>query len=80
MGVFVFLPLILPLCAAITFAGSAPGRTTTVPLQVYVLLESGSLDGAIVLSVVLLAVSVGVLPVENPYLAMVERGRERGRA
>lgn len=47
--------------ATITFAGSAPGRTTTVPLQVYLLLESGQLDGAIVLSVVLLAVSVGVL-------------------
>ena len=47
--------------ATITFAGSAPGRTTTVPLQVYLLLESGQLDGAIVLSVLLLVVSVGVL-------------------
>ena len=47
--------------ATITFAGSAPGRTTTVPLQVYLLLESGQQDGAIVLSVLLLVVSVGVL-------------------
>ncbi|HEX4904633.1 MAG TPA: ABC transporter permease [Acidimicrobiales bacterium] len=47
--------------ATITFAGSAPGRTTTVPLQVYILLESGRLEGAIVLSVLLLIVSVGVL-------------------
>jgi molybdate transport system permease protein len=47
--------------ATITFAGNTPGRTTTVPLQVYLLLESGHLDGAIVLSVVLLVVSVGVL-------------------
>jgi len=47
--------------ATITFAGNAPGRTSTVPLQVYLLLESGRLDGAIVLSVALLAVSVGVL-------------------
>lgn len=47
--------------ATITFAGNAPGRTTTVPLQVFVLLESGHLDGAIALSVVLLAISVGVL-------------------
>jgi len=47
--------------ATITFAGNAPGRTTTVPLAVYLTLESGDLDGAIVLSVVLLAVSVGVL-------------------
>ena len=49
--------------ATITFAGNSPGRTTTVPLEVYVLLESGGLDGAIVLSLVLLAVSVGVLVV-----------------
>lgn len=47
--------------ATITFAGNTPGRTSTVPLQVYVLLETGRLDSAIVLSVVLLAVSVGVL-------------------
>jgi molybdate transport system permease protein len=47
--------------ATITFAGNSPGRTSTVPLQVYVLLESGKLDSAIVLSVVLLAVSVAVL-------------------
>jgi molybdate transport system permease protein len=47
--------------ATITFAGNAPGRTTTVPLQVYVLLESGRTSGAIALSLVLLAVSVGVL-------------------
>lgn len=47
--------------ATITFAGSAPGRTTTVPLQVYVLIESGRFDAAIVVSVLLLAVSVAVL-------------------
>ncbi len=47
--------------ATITFAGSTPGRTTTVPLEVYVQLEAGRLDGAVVLSLVLLAVSVAVL-------------------
>ena len=36
--------------ATITFAGNAPGRTTTIPLEVYLLLESGGLDAAIVLS------------------------------
>jgi len=49
--------------ATITFAGNTPGRTTTVPVEVFVLLESGDLDGAIVLSLVLLVVSVGVLVV-----------------
>jgi molybdate transport system permease protein len=47
--------------ATITFAGNTPGRTTTIPLQVYLLLESGGLDAAIALSLVLLVVSVTVL-------------------
>ncbi|HUP85594.1 MAG TPA: ABC transporter permease [Acidimicrobiales bacterium] len=47
--------------ATITFAGNSPGRTTTIPLEVYLLLESGGLDGAIVLSLVLLVVCVAVL-------------------
>jgi molybdate transport system permease protein len=47
--------------ATITFAGNTPGRTTTVPLEVYLQLEQGGLDGAIVLSLVLLAVCVAVL-------------------
>lgn len=49
--------------ATITFAGNTPQRTTTIPLQVYLLLESGQLDSAIALSLVLLLVSVGVLVV-----------------
>jgi molybdate transport system permease protein len=47
--------------ATITFAGNTPGRTTTVPLEVFLLLESGDLSGAIVLSLILLAVSIAVL-------------------
>lgn len=47
--------------ATITFAGNTPGVTTTIPLEVYLLLESGRLDGAIVLSLVLLGVCVAVL-------------------
>ena len=49
--------------ATITFAGSAPGRTTTVPIEVYLLLQSGRLESAIALSLVLLGVSVAVLVV-----------------
>ena len=46
--------------ATITFAGNFPGRTQTMPLAVYLALET-DLDAAIVLSLVLLAVSVAVL-------------------
>ena len=47
--------------ATITFAGSYPGKTQTMPIAVYSTLESGDTDGAIVLSLVLLLVSVTVL-------------------
>ncbi|MEV0298566.1 molybdate ABC transporter permease subunit [Nocardia sp. NPDC050710] len=46
--------------ATITFAGNFPGKTTTMPLAVYLALESDP-DAAIVLSLVLLMVSVAVL-------------------
>jgi molybdate transport system permease protein len=46
--------------ATITFAGNFPGRTQTMPLAVYLALESDP-DSAIVLSLLLLLVSVTVL-------------------
>jgi len=46
--------------ATITFAGNVPGRTQTMPLAVYVALESRP-EAGIVLSVVLLAISLAVL-------------------
>jgi molybdate transport system permease protein len=48
--------------ATITFAGNFPGRTQTMPLAVYLALETDP-QAAIVLSVVLLAVSVAVLAI-----------------
>ena len=48
--------------ATITFAGNFPGRTQTMPIAVYVALETDP-DAAIALSLVLLAVSVVVLVV-----------------
>ena len=46
--------------ATITFAGNLPGTTQTMPLAVYVALQS-DLDAAIVLSVLLLAMSFALL-------------------
>jgi molybdate transport system permease protein len=46
--------------ATITFAGNLPGTTQTVPLAVYIALETRP-QGAIVLSLILLAVSLAVL-------------------
>ena len=46
--------------ATITFAGNMPGVTQTMPLAVYIALQS-DLDAAVAMSVLLLALSVGVL-------------------
>jgi molybdate transport system permease protein len=46
--------------ATITFAGNYPGRTQTMPLAVYLALET-DLNTAIVLSLILLTVSVAIL-------------------
>jgi molybdate transport system permease protein len=46
--------------ATITFAGNFPGRTQTMPLAVYLALET-DLEAAIVLSLILLTVSVVIL-------------------
>jgi molybdate transport system permease protein len=46
--------------ATITFAGNSPGRTQTMPLAVYLALESDP-EAAVVLSLVLVAVSVAIL-------------------
>ena len=48
--------------ATITFAGNFPGRTQTVPLAVYLLLESRP-EAGIALSLVLVVVSLAVLVV-----------------
>ncbi|MDP9392736.1 MAG: ABC transporter permease [Actinomycetota bacterium] len=47
--------------ATITFAGSLPGVTRTVPIEVYRSLDQGDADAAVVLSMVLLTASVLVL-------------------
>jgi molybdate transport system permease protein len=48
--------------ATITFAGNIQGRTQTLPLAVYLLLESRR-DAAVALSLVLLALSLAVIVV-----------------
>ncbi len=47
--------------ATITFAGNLPGSTQTMPLAVYLALESGHDGTAIALSLVLLGISLAVL-------------------
>ena len=58
--------------ATITFAGNLPGTTQTMPLAVYIALESNP-EAAVALALVLLAVSVAIL------LALRERWLRPGR-
>jgi molybdate transport system permease protein len=46
--------------ATITFAGNFPGTTRTMPIEVYLALQRDP-EAAVVLSLVLLVVSIGVL-------------------
>jgi molybdate transport system permease protein len=46
--------------ATITFAGNMQGRTQTMPLAVYETLQSNP-DGAMALSLILLAISLAIL-------------------
>lgn len=47
--------------ATITFAGSFPGTTRTMPIEAYVAIGAGDVETAIVLSLLMIAVAVAVL-------------------
>jgi molybdate transport system permease protein len=56
--------------ATVTFAGNLQGRTQTMPLAVFLSLESGHTGEAITLSLVLVGVSLAVLvPLRDRWLA-----------
>jgi molybdate transport system permease protein len=47
--------------ATVTFAGSFPGTTRTMPVAAYAAINAGEVDAAIVLSLLMIVVSVTVL-------------------
>jgi molybdate transport system permease protein len=61
--------------ATITFAGNLPGRTQTMPLAVYLSLET-NLDSAVALAVLLLAVSFAVLFAARGWTAGIPGRRD----
>ncbi len=65
--------------ATITFAGNFEGRTQTMPLAVFLALETNP-PAAIALSLVLLAVSVTVLAVVGTRVLTGQRDRQGGAA
>ncbi|MCI0689349.1 MAG: ABC transporter permease [Sporichthyaceae bacterium] len=57
--------------ATVTFAGNLQGRTQTMPLAVFLALESGDREAAIALSLVLIAVSLAVMvPLRDRWLGV----------
>ena len=47
--------------ATLMLAGSIPGKTQTIPIAIYLAAESGEMDRALVLVIMLLVISLGVL-------------------
>ena len=67
--------------ATITFAGNLPGVTQTMPLAVYVALQR-DVEAAVAMSVVLLALAVGVLlsvRLAPSWFGLLDRARARRR-
>lgn len=57
--------------ATVTFAGNLQGRTQTMPLAVFLALESGDRQAAIALSLLLIAVSLAVMvPLRDRWLGV----------
>jgi len=57
--------------ATVTFAGNLQGRTQTMPLAVFLALESGDRQAAIALSLLLIVVSLAVmLPMRDRWLGV----------
>jgi molybdate transport system permease protein len=72
--------------ATLMLAGSIPGKTQTIPIAIYLAAESGSMDRAIVLVLILLAISFGItlgINYQNKgksnYLRQSYRGRSAKR-
>ncbi len=51
--------------ATLMLAGSIPGRTETIPIAIFFAAESGEMDRALLLVVVMLVISLGVITVIN---------------
>jgi molybdate transport system permease protein len=65
--------------ATITFAGNLPGVTQTMPLAVYIALQQ-DVDAAVAMSVLLLALSVGILlsvRLAPSWFSLLDRARAR---
>ena len=57
--------------ATVTFAGNLQGRTQTMPLAVFLALESGDRQAAIALSLLLIAVSLAIMvPLRDRWLGV----------
>ena len=51
--------------ATLMLAGSIPGKTQTIPIAIFFAAESGAIDQALVLVIVMLAISLGVITTVN---------------
>ncbi len=63
--------------ATLMLAGSIPGRTETIPIAIFFAAEGGEMDRALLLVIIMLAISLGVIMAIN-YWTEGGGGRSRG--
>ncbi|WP_036482914.1 molybdate ABC transporter permease subunit [Myxosarcina sp. GI1] len=64
--------------ATLMLAGSIPGKTETIPIAIFLASESGAMDRALLLVVIMLTISLGVITAVN-YGTEGNRARVKGK-
>ena len=64
--------------ATLMLAGSIPGKTETIPIAIFFAAEAGAMDRALLLVIIMLAISLGVITAVNYGTESGERERGRG--
>jgi molybdate ABC transporter permease protein len=64
--------------ATLMLAGSIPGKTETIPIAIFFAAEGGQMDRALLLVIIMLAISLGVITAVNYGIENAEMQRTRG--
>jgi molybdate ABC transporter permease protein len=65
--------------ATLMLAGSIPGKTETIPIAIFFAAESGQMDQALLLVIIMLAISLGVITAVNYETKGNRRERVKGK-
>ncbi|MEM8677672.1 MAG: molybdate ABC transporter permease subunit [Cyanobacteria bacterium P01_G01_bin.67] len=63
--------------ATLMLAGSIPGKTETIPIAIFFAAEGGAMDRALLLVIIMLAISLGVITAVNYWTESAEGRRQK---